>query len=128
MARTELCRDKPFDPNNQLNILITLTASDTGLSNTITMPKMLVEANLFPWWSKHRCKRLSKHKVKLLDLFEYDSNITTTLTMKKEEDGNFKLYGWGTILCKRNFKIGDIIGFWWDKYNDRLNFKLLLNA
>ncbi|ESQ38190.1 hypothetical protein EUTSA_v10029127mg [Eutrema salsugineum] len=129
MARTKPCPDKPFDPNNQFNILITLKESDTGSSNTITMSKELVEANLFPWWSKHLCAKLSQHKsVELVDLFEYESKITTTLIMRKEEDGNFRFHGWGSILGKRNFRTGDIIGFWWDKYYTRLNFELLLIA
>ncbi|CAH8264190.1 unnamed protein product [Arabidopsis lyrata] len=129
MARTELCRDKPFDPSHPLNIRVKLKASDTGLSNTLTMPKELVEKNLFPWFSKHRCVKLSQHdSVQLVDLFEYDSKITTTLTMKKEKDGNFKFYGWNNILDQRKFKTGDIIGFWWDKFYDRLNFELLSSA
>ncbi|XP_013619997.1 PREDICTED: putative B3 domain-containing protein At4g12617 [Brassica oleracea var. oleracea] len=129
MARTVECRDKPFDPNNQLNILITLKESDTGSSVTITMPKELVEANLFPWWSKYRCAALSRHNaVQFVDLFDYDSKITTTHTLRRERDGNFKFCGWGSILAKRSFKTGDIIGFWWDKYHDRLNFELLMVA
>lgn len=129
MARTEVCRDKPFDPSHPLNILIKLKPSDTGLSKTLTMPKELVEANLFPWLGQHRSVRLSQPNwVEFVDLYEYDSKITTTLTMKKEEDGNFKLYGWNNILDKRQFKTDDIIGFWWDKFYDRLNFELLVTA
>ncbi|KAG2310705.1 hypothetical protein Bca52824_022262 [Brassica carinata] len=129
MARTVVCPDKPFDPNNQLNILITLKGSDTGSSATITMPKELVEANLFPWWSKDRRDALSRHSfVELIDLFDFHSKITTTLTLRRERDGNFKFYGWASILAKRNFKTGDIVGFWWDKYHDRLNFQLLMDA
>ncbi|KAL9842475.1 putative transcription factor B3-Domain family [Arabidopsis thaliana] len=129
MARTELCHDKPFDPSHSLNILIKLKASDTGLSNTLTMPKEFVEKNLFPWFSKHRRVKLSQHdSVQLLDLYEYDSKITTTLIMKKEQDGNFKFHGWSNILDKRKFKTGDIIGFWWDKFYDRLNFISLSTA
>ncbi|KAL0729118.1 hypothetical protein Bca4012_025211 [Brassica carinata] len=113
MARTVVCPDKPFDPNNQLNILITLKGSDTGSSATITMPKELVEANLFPWWSKDRRDALSRHSfVELIDLFDFHSKITTTLTLRRERDGNFKFYGWASILAKRNFKTGDIVGFW----------------
>ncbi|KAJ4911224.1 putative B3 domain-containing protein [Raphanus sativus] len=129
MARTREFQDKPFDPNNQLNILIKLKESDTGSSVTITMPKELVEANLFPWWNKGRRTNLSRHEaVEIVDLFEYNSKITTTHTLRRERDGNFKFYGWGTILAKRNFKTGDIVGFWWDKCHDRLNFELLMEA
>lgn len=88
MARTELCRDKPFDPSHPLNILVKLKASDTGLSNTLTMPKELVEKNLFPWFSKHRCVKLSQHdSVQLVDLFEYDSKILWK--KRKMEISNF---------------------------------------
>ncbi|ESQ38189.1 hypothetical protein EUTSA_v10029394mg [Eutrema salsugineum] len=129
MAKSKLCRDTPFDPKNKMNILIKLKESDTGSSNTITMSKELVEAKIFPWWSTHRCAKLSRHKsVEMVDLFEYDSKITTTLTMKKEEDGDFKFYGWSSILEKRNFKTDHIIAFWWDDYHDRLNFKSLFVA
>ncbi|CAH8384109.1 unnamed protein product [Eruca vesicaria subsp. sativa] len=129
MARTEECPDKPFDPSNQRNILITLKESDTGSSVTITMTKKLVEDNLFPWWDKRRCKAFSQDSfVELIDLFEYDSKITITHTVRRDPDGNFTFYGWGTILATRNFKTGDIIGFWWDKLHDRLNFQLVMNA
>lgn len=131
MARTKpsLDRDKEFNPSNQRNIHIKLTASDTDMTSTITMPKQLVTDILFPCWGKKRIKKWSKpNSVVLVDLFEYDSKITTALTMKRDEDGNFKFYGWKTILDKRNFKTGDIIGFWWDNVHKRLNFELLSSA
>ncbi|EOA29051.1 hypothetical protein CARUB_v10025305mg [Capsella rubella] len=98
MATTEACRDKPYDPNHPFNIFITLTPSDTE-TDTV-----------------------------LVDVYDYDSKVAITLTMKKETDGNFKLYGWNNILEGRKFKTGDRIGFWWDTQFARLNFTLLLVA
>lgn len=118
--------EKPFKANNPWNILVTLTESDTS-SDEITFPKEVIESLLLPLWNKNPFV-LHPNYVEMIDLFEYDTKITTTLTMKKDEDGNYKFYGWSNILGRNNFKTNDVLGFWWDKYYARLNFQLLMIA
>lgn len=89
-----------FKPNSKWNILITLTESDTGSSDAITFPKELIETRLFPLWSSNPFV-LHANYVEMVDLFEWETRITTTLTMKKEQDGSFKLYGWSSIQTKK---------------------------
>lgn len=122
--------DVPFNPNNKWNMLITLTTSDINSDDgTITIPKELVETKILPWWNKDHCARLLEHNShELVDLFEYETKITTTVFMKKAKDGDFKLHCWSSIPRSRKFKTGDIIGLWWDKNYARLNFELLLIA
>ena len=118
-----------FNPVSQWNIIITLTASDTDSSNTITIPKELVEAKIFPLWGSKRCKGLLKpDSFEMVYLYEHHSKVTTGVAMKKDEHGNFKLYGLPSVLGGRPFKTGDVIGFWWDKQWGRLNFELLVIA
>lgn len=119
--------DMAFNPNNPCNILITLTELDTS-SDEITFPKELIESLLLPLWRSNPFA-LHPNYVELMDLYEYDTKITATLNMKKDEEGNYKLYGWNNILGRNNFKTGDVvIGFWWDKLHARLNFQLLMIA
>ncbi|KAF8087478.1 hypothetical protein N665_0584s0012 [Sinapis alba] len=124
MAGTELYRDAPFIPKSERNIFITLTESDIGLSNTITMSKELLEANVFMYLpSKDITGLINNNEPLLLDVFDYDTNITTTLTIRKDGDTKFKFHGWNTVLQRKNFRTGDTIVFWWDVSHIRLNFK-----
>lgn len=117
--------NKMFNPVSEWNIVITLTASDTDPSNTITIPKELVEAKIFPLWGKKRCQNLTSDSFVMVHLCESRSDTTICVAMKKDEHGNFKLDGWPSALGERSFKTGDVIGFWWDKNCARLNFELL---
>lgn len=103
-----------------------MTELDT-CSDEITFPQELIESLLLPLWSRNPFA-LHPNYVELMDLYEYDTKITTTLNMKRDEEGNYKLYGWNNILGRNNFKTGDVIGFWWDKLHARLNFQLLMIA
>lgn len=127
MAGTELFPDTPFDPNSPWNILITLTLSDTNLSNnTITMSKELLEAKLFPFLCRaHLVGLLQKNEPAIMDFFDYDAKIATTLTIRKEGNGNFNFHGWSMILQRKHFKAGNTIAFWWDNAHSRPNFQLL---
>ncbi|KAF8087479.1 hypothetical protein N665_0584s0013 [Sinapis alba] len=129
MAGTELYRDAPFVPKSERNIFITLTESDIGLSNTITMSKELLEANVFMYLpSKDITGLIQNNEPLLLDVFDYDTNITTTLTIRKDGDKNFKFHGWNTVLQRKKFRTGDTIVFWWDASHIRLNFKQFMFA
>lgn len=109
------------------HITITLTESDT--SDTITIPKELAETKLFPWWSKKRSAGLLEpNSFEMVHLYEYESEITTAVAMRRDENGNFKLHGWTCIQSKRNFRTGDVVVFWWDKNYGRLNFELVCIA
>jgi len=54
--------------------------------------------------------------------------IIRTLTIKEDLNGNFQFHGWSMVLQLNNYKTNDMIGFWWDANNSRLNFQLLLIA
>ncbi|CAN7093931.1 unnamed protein product [Brassica rapa subsp. narinosa] len=111
------------------HITITLTKSDACSSDTITIPKEQVEAKLFPWWSVKRSEGLLEpNSFEMVHLYEYESQITTAVAMKRDENGNFKLHGWSCVQGKRKFRTGDVIVFWWDKIFGRLNFELLMLA
>lgn len=111
------------------HITITLTEADTDSSGTITIPKELVEANLIPFWGKTRSDSLLKpNSFVIVELCEYESEITTAVSMKRDENGNFKFHGWSCIQTKRNFRTGDVVVFWWDKNYGSLNFELLMVA
>ncbi|KAF8087480.1 hypothetical protein N665_0584s0014 [Sinapis alba] len=102
MAGTDLYRDAPFVPKSEKDIFIILKESDIGLSNTITMSKELLEANIFMYLpSKDITGLIQKNDSLLLDVFDCDTNITTTLTIRKDGDKNFKFHGWNTILQKK---------------------------
>ncbi|KAJ4868931.1 DNA-binding pseudobarrel domain protein [Raphanus sativus] len=108
MAGTELFPDAPFDPKSERNIFITLTESDIGLSNTITMSKELLEANVFMYLPSKDITGLIQHnEPTLLDVFDYDTKITTTLTIRKNGDKSFKFHGWSMILQSKQFKKED---------------------
>lgn len=120
MVDTELYPDKPFDADSPWNILITLTPSDIGLSNMITFPKEIVENKMLPF--------MPDNFIGYLDFFDFDTEVVTTLTVKEDADGNFQFHGWSMVLQRKNYKTGDIIGFWSDAYNSRFNFQLLMIA
>ncbi|ESQ38188.1 hypothetical protein EUTSA_v10029268mg [Eutrema salsugineum] len=116
-----------LDQNKPWSIPIKLTASDTNSDGggTITFPKTLLETQLFPLRGAARTKRVSHdNKEEIVDVHDYYRDISTFLVMKKDDEGNFKLSGWGTICDRREFKEGDTIGFWWE--NARLNFTPLI--
>lgn len=118
-----------LDQDKTWSIPIKLTASDTSPdgSGTITLPGDLLETQLFPLWGVARTKRVVDDNLEeIVNVHDYYRDISTFLRMKKDQDGNFKLSGWGTILDSREFKEGDTIGFWWDKQYHRLNFKPLI--
>ncbi|CAH8387958.1 unnamed protein product [Eruca vesicaria subsp. sativa] len=118
-----------FNPLSEWNLTITLTASDIDVSNPITIPKELVEAKIFPRWGKIRCEAMQEpDSFVMVNLYCHHSNGTKGVAMKKDEHGNFKLYGWHSVLEGRSIKTGDVIGFWWDKYSGRLNLELLVIA
>lgn len=111
------------------HITITLTESDICSNDTLTISKELVEAKLFPWWNvKRSAGLLQPNSFEMVHLYEYESEITTAVSMKRDENGNFKLHGWSFIPKKRNFRKGDVVVFWWDKNYGRLNFELLMIA
>ncbi|KAF8077343.1 hypothetical protein N665_1044s0003 [Sinapis alba] len=130
MKTLKMKKNKMFNPVSEWNIIVTLTASDTDSSNTITIPKELVEAKIFPRWGSGRCKTMLERpdSFVMVHLYEHHTNLTTGVAMKKDEHGNFKLHGWPSVLGGRRFKTDDVIGFWWDKHCGRLNFELLVTA
>lgn len=124
MAGTELYPDSPFDKKSKRNIFITLTESEIGISNTIKMSKELLEANVFDNLPRNDIIGLIHYnEPTIVDFFDYDAKITTTLTIKKDGDESFKFHGWSMILQRNHFKTGDTIVFWWDSIHKRLNFK-----
>nr|VDC61711.1 unnamed protein product [Brassica rapa] len=66
MAGTDLYPDAPFDPKSERNIFITLTESEIGLSNTITMSKELLEANVFIYLPSKDVTGLIQHNEAIL--------------------------------------------------------------
>ena len=124
MAGTDLYPDAPFDPKSERNIFITLTESEIGLSNTITMSKELLEANVFIYLPRKDVTGLIQHnEAILMDVFDYDTKITTTHIIRKDGDNDFKFHGWNMVLQGKHFRKGDTIVFWWDIFHIRLNFK-----
>ncbi|KAG5398710.1 hypothetical protein IGI04_020524 [Brassica rapa subsp. trilocularis] len=124
MAGTDLYPDAPFDPKSERNIFITLKESEIGLSNTITMSKELLEANIFIYLPRKDVTGLIQNNEPiLLDVFDYDTKITTTHIIRKDGDNDFKFHGWNMVLQGKHFRTGDTIVFWWDIFHIRLNFK-----
>ncbi|EOA19537.1 hypothetical protein CARUB_v10002495mg [Capsella rubella] len=116
--------DQPYAVYNPYNMVITLSPFDVNSSNTIMMPKPLLEANLFRFMDLSDVVELLQvqDQPRMIELFDIDTKITTFLTIR-EEGNNFKFYGWKTILQRKNYKAGDEIAFWWDLHHTRLNFK-----
>ncbi|KAG5398711.1 hypothetical protein IGI04_020525 [Brassica rapa subsp. trilocularis] len=110
MAGTDLYPDAPFDPKSERNIFITLTESEIGLSNTITMSKELLEANIFIYLPRKDVTGLKQNNEPiLLDVFDYDTKITTTHIIRKDGDNDFKFHGWNMVLQGKHFRKGDTI-------------------
>lgn len=124
MAGRRYFPDQPYEEHNPFNIMITLSPFDIDLSDTIMMPKELLEANLFRFMEISILVELLQvpNKPKMIEVFDIDTKITTFLTIK--ENGNhFKFHGWSNILGRKHYKAGDTIAFWWDLHYSRLNFK-----
>ncbi|KAL9817184.1 putative transcription factor B3-Domain family [Arabidopsis thaliana] len=121
MVDTELYSDRPFNADSSFNILITLTPSDVGLSNMITFSKEIVETKMLPLLPKNRF-------IGYLDFFDFETKIVTTLTVQEDANGDFQFHGWSMVLQRNNYKIDDIIRFWWDANNSRFNFQVLMIA
>ncbi|CAH8297006.1 unnamed protein product [Eruca vesicaria subsp. sativa] len=95
MAGTELYPDAPFDPKSEKNIFITLTESEIDPSNTIMMSKEILESNVFIHLPSEDITGLIQHnKPMLLDVYDYDKQITTTHIITKDGNKNFKFDGW----------------------------------
>lgn len=77
-----------LDPEKPWSIPIELTASDTSLddgSGSITLPKDLLETQLFPLWDEARTKRVVDDNLEeLLNVHDYYRKISTYLIMRKD--------------------------------------------
>lgn len=104
-----------------------LIVLDIDLSNMIMILKELVEVKIFFLWGSKCCKGLLKFDLfEMVYFYEYYFKVIIGVVMKKDEYGNFKLYGLFFVFGGRFFKMGDVIGFWWDKYWGRFNFELFV--
>ncbi|XP_023636122.1 B3 domain-containing protein At4g05630-like [Capsella rubella] len=112
---------KQFDANNPWNILLTLRPSDVGTSNTLTVPRVSAETRMLPFLSMYRFRGY-------VDFYDVESDVVTTLTLKRQRNGDYHFHGWSMVLERKHCKTGDTVVFWWDNLHRRFNFELVLIA
>ncbi|MBA0830602.1 hypothetical protein Goarm_015124 [Gossypium armourianum] len=102
--------------------------SDLGNLSRLILPSELVESHVLPHWNADQLAQIQQG----LPVFVWDCDTNTQHYMKFKRWGkgaNVLIKNWTTDFVKRrNLKLGDEIGLYWDIHNSRFNFSVLNRA
>ncbi|TYH03523.1 hypothetical protein ES288_A09G225900v1 [Gossypium darwinii] len=105
-----------------------LYKSDLGNLSRLILPSELVESHVLPHWNADQLAQIQQG----LPVFVWDCDTNTQHYMKFKrwsKGANVLIKNWTSDFGKRrNLKLGDEIGLYWDIHNSRFNFSVLNRA
>ncbi|KAK7819858.1 b3 domain-containing protein [Quercus suber] len=108
----------------------TLTKSDIGSSSRLLLHQSLVHTHIMAFFSADSVKKIESNGLSVT-VFDQDSKSDYELVFKKWHSSKSYVFNgkWhGDFVVRRELKVGDIIGLYWDPCHSKFNFRVLQTA
>ncbi|XP_050263897.1 B3 domain-containing protein At2g33720-like [Quercus robur] len=111
-------------------IIKKLTASDIGSLSRLLVQQSLVRQHILPFFGTDSVAKIESNGLSVT-VFDQDSQSEYELVFKKWP--SFKSYVFNgkwhkNFVARRELKVGDIIGLYWDPCHSKFNFCVLQRA
>ena len=108
----------------------TLTKSDIGSSSRLLLHQSLVRTHIMAFFSADSVKKIESNGLSVT-VFDQDSKSDYELVFKKWPSSKSYVFNgkWHeNFVARRELKVGDIIGLYWDPRHSKFNFCVLQRA
>ncbi|XVE49917.1 hypothetical protein DITRI_Ditri01bG0120200 [Diplodiscus trichospermus] len=106
-----------------------LTESDLGSMTRLLLAAELVKSHVFPLWNADQLAKIKEKEGLPVSVYDCDTRTEHNLAFKQWKKTNVLVNNWvNGFVKRRELKVGDEIGLYWDRSSSRFKFSVLNRA